>query len=244
MSTAKARIVAGTRRIARARRVARADVPAFLKQRAAYSEAKLDAEQVLTSARAEADRVRQEAEAAAKKIRDRVEEEWSAHQSRLAGVSDEVVERVVDRHKVENSARAIYSAMTEARKVRRDFEGMQPWLIELVETSVLRIIGDVDGRVRWAGLIREGLKSLRSRWDLSIACHPSDCDALQAAITEHPALSGADLTVHSDETLGEGACVLKHPDGMLDLCIASQVAELCRVLSEEIDATQAAGAGV
>ncbi len=215
-----------------ARVVRSTQVPEFMQAEKARTEIAVSAGDMVKDAEAKSAEILRLAEVAAAQTRDKIAAEWADHQRRMADVSAEVVGRVIDQRQMSEGARVISQTAVAAAAVRADFDALSPWLTELVETCVLRILGDIPASDRWGGTIRQSLKTIRSRWDLQLACNPADFDAISDIVARHPDLSGEGIQVKADYQLPPDTCILVHPDGAIDLSIKSLIGEICKYVDQ------------
>lgn len=185
----------------------------------------------ISGAQAAADRIVADAQQRAAQILEAAEANATRQVQQLQNMSDDALQRFLDERAVEHVAIAIKSILDEHAKLKRDFDATTPWIAELVETAVRRIIGRMPEDEVYRDIIASSMSELRDRWDLVLRCHPDKELIVTQVISQNERLRAAFREVQSDRSMAENAVWIVSAQGVLECSIETQIAALLRVVS-------------
>lgn len=150
------------------------------------------------------------------------------------------------RYQQEISALAMMDALFAAGRLTERFDALSPWIDQLVIKAVTRIVGAMPTDQKFLGPLKECLREARMDWQMRLRVHPQDYALLTRlrADPECEALFKAVADIVEDPLLAPGDCLLESPEGLIDVSIRAQVAQLCHELgvSRELAAFSGGGA--
>lgn len=188
------------------------------------------------SLREEAERIIRRAEHAGEMVQALAARERERLSSFLRDISDEELYKFIDAEKVK-SAIASFSTVLDATAImKRDFDSMQPWLAKLVESSVRRIIGELDDDDVLARIVSQALKEVdpgeHSHIRAGKVAYPKITEARRA----YPDNFDGIQSIICDETLSANALYLECNVGLTEIGIETQIDALAQILSQPMSA--------
>ncbi len=160
----------------------------------------------------------------------------AARDAELTQISDEVLQRFMNEHAIDDAARAVRYMVDLTARVREDFEDMSPWFRPLVRGAVEQIIGQMPEAEVWTGLVEQSLNEVRDRWELVLRCHPSRQAMLTELVASSDTLARAIREVQGDRDLSPLDCFLVSGQGVLDIGIETQLETFLRTVEMMFDA--------
>ncbi|MEM6941346.1 MAG: hypothetical protein AAF943_17950 [Pseudomonadota bacterium] len=199
------------------------DFEAALDAKVAKQRASEEADALLADAQAEAQRIIAAAEAEAEELREGI-----------AKISEQELEKFVNTRALDEVADSLVAILNESARLRADFNGLKPWLSDLLRTSLDRVLNEMPERLRIESALTQTMNEVRERWDLILRCHPDLAPMFKEVIGARRELSGAIKEVQVDRDLTAQDCFLIGHQGILDISIATQVDALVRALEKMI----------
>ncbi|WP_028957527.1 FliH/SctL family protein [Sulfitobacter sp. 20_GPM-1509m] len=197
-------------------RVQAATLDQWIEDDTARQTASRDAEAILVRARAEANRITAEAERRA-----------AARLADLSDLSDKQLETFIDKTRLEAAAKAMRQFTAESGRLTERFDALGPWVAEIVETILTRILDTLPKPELFQSMVARALSEARADWELSIRAAPSSVAALRAAICNDTGRPTGQFTaireIISDPRLSDGTVLLVSGQGAVDLSIETQI---------------------
>lgn len=187
------------------------------------------------AAQSDAVRIREEAEAEARRIIDAAQGRADEMDAEMRRIADQELGRFVETHAIDEAAKAVQEVLETAHRLRADFDQMTPWFGGFVQAAMEKITGELPRKKLWSGVVREGLKEQRERWDLKLRCHPALVDLMNEVLAEDDKLSEAITLVEGDRDIPRGTCHLVSKKGVLDISVKTQVKTLCRAIENMME---------
>ncbi len=192
-------------------------------------------EQHVKSAEDQAREIIVKAEEEAERIRKTLAREVKEHKAQLRNVADSQLEQFVDQQRIEKSAQATYALLATSTRIRADFDAMEPWLTELLETTVRKVVGNIPASTFWTELLTAELQNMRDRWNLILRCAPEDMAELEKLRQTNEALMSVVKEVQSDPDLPPKSCLVINANGALDIGIETRLNALRDVLTKNAE---------
>ncbi|MBQ7457138.1 MAG: HrpE/YscL family type III secretion apparatus protein [Desulfovibrio sp.] len=167
-----------------------------------------------------------------------------AHAREEAQAIKEDAERVYqERHKEGYEDGLIEGRMEQAEKMLETgmqaveyLQGLEQQIVDVVTSTVRKIIGDIDAKERIVGVVRTALDQVRGRQRVVIRVCPSDepnvREALAPMLARVSSARGIELV--ADTHLSEGDCVLESEMGVVDASLSVQLAAIEHALHAKI----------
>lgn len=184
--------------------------------------------------RSEAEKYIAQAKAEAENLREIVAAEENRLGARLQTISDAELKQFIDVEAIERSAEAFAAILTEAARIRTDFEALEPWLSGLVETALRKIIGTFDDADLVSRIVREGMAEMDPRDTITIRVHPGSLPATTEAMARFTDRFAAVGDVGADAGLAPGQIFLEGRGGFVDVSIETQLSALISGLQAEV----------
>ena len=107
-------------------------------------------------------------------------------------------------------------------------EGIESTLVNVVNQSIRKIIGEMDDKERIVAIVRNALNVVRGQQKVTVRVSPSDEEAvLQAMAAMTSSVSGSSfLTVMADVRLEKDSCILESELGVVDASLPTQIKAL------------------
>lgn len=153
-------------------------------------------------------------------------------EARVQQIAQTELERFVDEEAIDNVAAGVQVMLNAAETIRDEFDAYTPWMLEFVETSVMRITGVLPAEKLWAGLIEQGVSDLRDRFNLVLHCHPTKLTELREAVAGSKFLCKSVRDVFPDRSLGLDECLIQSGQGITDISLSTQLAAVLKALRE------------
>ena len=115
-------------------------------------------------------------------------------------------------------------------------ENIEHTLVDVVNTAVRKIIGELDEQDRIVRLVRSALNTVRGQQKVTVRVSPSDEPAVSHALAAMTASSSAEsfLTVLADSRLAKDSCILESELGVVDASLETQLKALEHAFKEKI----------
>ncbi len=186
----------------------------------------------LEKAHGQADKIIAEAREKALRIREESEKEAKEQRQSLFSIADKSLIDFVNKAQIEKSAEAFSEMLSASVHLRKEFDTMRPWLVDLIIQSVEQILGTIDPKDRMQKQIQQGLSDTRLRWNLILRVHPDDKTLLEDVMRDNSDSFATISEVQADSDLVRGSCLLVGDGGVLDLSLSTQLLELKKLLSD------------
>ncbi len=195
-------------------------------------EEKIGIAETLEKARGQAEKIVTEARENAQRIREDAKKETQEQRQSLYSIADKSLIDFVNTAQIEKSAEAFSEMLSASVHLRKEFDIMRPWLINLIVQSVEQILGTIEPKDRMQKQIEQGLSDTRSRWNLVLRVHPDDKALLEEVMRDNSDNFATISEVQADSDLVQGSCLLIGDGGVLDLSLSTQLRELKKLLSD------------
>ena len=176
--------------------------------------------------RAEAGRILDEAHREAEAIRRAAEAEAERHLLEAR--------RWADRDALTHDAERLVDVLAAGAEIRRGFEALAPWLVDLVDASLRRILGELAPADLTGRIVAAAVADLRLREGLTLRAAPEDVAEVMAARAAHPGRFEAVASVAADPDLPRGALVLDGAGGLVDVSVSAQIRRLRAHLERDL----------
>ncbi len=180
----------------------------------------------LANAEYEAARIIASAEAEAQAAQQEVDECSVALEARIAAAEESDYRAFVDQEKIKQRAIGAIELLDVAASIRAEFDEITPWLTDLVETCLRRIIGQLDPAEALAATLAQAVAELKTKSGLALRVAAVDHDAVKALIAQHPDRFAAVATVLPDAGLTPGIVYLEGKGGYASIGIEAQISAL------------------
>ncbi len=165
----------------------------------------LKAEEVQTFI--EADKILDEAKARAKEILENAEKAYEEQKAR--GYLDGQTEG-----KLEHAEKLMETALSSIEFL----EKIESTVVDIVNESIIKVIGELDADERIVRIVRTALQHVRNQQQIVIRVAPSDEKAVRSA----------------DPRLEQGSCVLESELGIIDASLSTQLKAIENALKNKI----------
>ncbi|WP_106743483.1 FliH/SctL family protein [Yoonia maritima] len=202
-----------------AQRITKADLSRRISLDAARKGALRSADEILDRARAQAAQITSAAEAASEQQR-----------AALGQLSDAQLAHFIDRTRIEGTAHAMLQIMSEATRLTERFDVIGPWVGDMVDTALRRILGTYEAQDLHRQIVAQALAEGRADWHVTIRVAPQDAAALRAALHDKAGQIRSDFAglreIVADPKLQKGSCLLVSDHGAVDISLETQVSAL------------------
>ena len=172
---------------------------------------------VTETARRSADRIIAAARATAEQITADLDRRQAALNARIQGMTDNELREFIDSQTLASSAKAIANLLSEASRIRSEFETLTPWLSTLVEKCISKIIGQLDDDTLMAKMGAQGVSEMQADHMLTLRVPSSDHARLLTIAERWPNAFAAVQTIMPDANVPEGELVLEGAAGLIKL---------------------------
>ncbi len=194
-------------------------------------EARIIEAQELQSTRKVVDDVLSSAEAKSQKI----EREAKKRRSLMESAARREIQKEMAETKRLATTLAVKEVLENAAKAHEKIDALTPWVEELVETCIRRIIGDLSQKDAIKGMVAEAIT--RNKRDLTYVLRAGlesyDASMKMAQDLEKTEFRGLIIDVNLDRDLPADALILVSTDGAMDISLETQL----RSLKEELGTT-------
>lgn len=185
------------------------------------------------SVRAEASRIIQEAQEVASALREEVSAESSRLNKKLSQISDEELKQFIDTEMIDRSVEAFAEMLHQSAKFKATLLDLSPWLINLVETCVRRLINSLDDTDLVSRLVSKGVEEFRDQTALTLTVHP-DCNTrLQATVAAYPERFSGITHLVTSAQVPSGLVRIHSSGGLVDVDLSAQLDRLITFLEAE-----------
>ncbi|MBO4317758.1 MAG: HrpE/YscL family type III secretion apparatus protein [Mailhella sp.] len=138
----------------------------------------------------------------------------------------------VEEGKLEHSEKMLETILSSVEFI----ENIEHTLVDVVNTAVRKIIGELDEQDRIVRLVRSALNTVRGQQKVTVRVSPSDEPAVSHALAAMTASSSAEsfLTVLADSRLAKDSCILESELGVVDASLETQLKALEHAFKEKI----------
>lgn len=115
-------------------------------------------------------------------------------------------------------------------------EGIEHTVVNVVNQSIRKIIGDMEDKERIVAIVRNALNVVRGQQKVTVRVSPADEAAVleaMAAMTSN-STGNAFLTVVSDARLERDSCILESELGVVDASLSTQLKALEKAFQSKI----------
>ncbi|MEP2783335.1 MAG: hypothetical protein ABJO67_02310 [Pseudoruegeria sp.] len=185
------------------------------------------AHNIVEDARTDADSKRKEAE------RDAVRQ-----RALMQSAAKRKISKEMEQTRRKATTIAVQEVMSSAAKVHKKFDALSPWIEDLVETSLRKILGTIPDPIVLQSIVTQAIS--QNRRELKYILRAGN-DVYTPALKlvedlEETVFRGLILDVEIDRKLDANSIILTSPDGALDISLETQLsavrAELAAVLKQ------------
>ena len=118
-------------------------------------------------------------------------------------------------------------------------EGIESTLVNVVNQSIRKIIGDMDDKERIVAIVRNALNVVRGQQKVTVRVAPADEAAVLEAMAGMTAGGGNSfMTVIADARLERDSCILESELGVVDASLSTQLKALENAFKSKIQQQQ------
>ncbi|MBQ3892945.1 MAG: HrpE/YscL family type III secretion apparatus protein [Mailhella sp.] len=135
--------------------------------------------------------------------------------------------------KMEHSEKMLETILSSVEFI----EGIEDTLVQIVNQSVRKIIGDMDSGERIVSIVRNALNNVRGQQKVTVRVAPGDEPAVSKALammTASPSGSASFLTILADARLQRDSCILESELGVVDASLETQLKALEHAFKSKI----------
>ena len=135
--------------------------------------------------------------------------------------------------KLEHSEKMLETILSSVEFI----EGIEDTLVQIVNQSVRKIIGDMDSNERIVALVRNALNTVRGQQRVTVRVSPADEPAVSKAfamMTASTPGSASFLTILADARLQRDSCILESELGVVDASLETQLKALEHAFKSKI----------
>ncbi|WP_299507312.1 hypothetical protein [uncultured Roseobacter sp.] len=129
----------------------------------------------------------------------------------------------IDREKIAARAAEAVELLGYAAYFQGEVEAIKPWLVDLVETCLHKVIGQLDPAEVLAATVAEAVAELKAKNMLSLRVAAADHIAVADLVAAHPSHFAAVEEVVPDAELLAGTVYLEGKGGFVDIGIGAQI---------------------
>lgn len=177
--------------------------------------AKNRAQSLIENAKREARRIVADAEA---KTRD------------FEALTNKELRSFIDEDRLKRHAKTFIKALSTINTMRKSHEAMTPWLIELVDTSVHRIIGEMDSAETTARIVKQGVRDLQDAEEVQLTVHPNTLDHAKSVKDTYPDMLAAVQKIATNPELDQDVFRLTCHVGSLDLSVDARLDRILELI--------------
>ena len=115
-------------------------------------------------------------------------------------------------------------------------EGIESTLVNVVNQSIRKIIGEMDDKERIVAIVRNALNVVRGQQKVTVRVSPADEEAVLKAMAAMTSSSSGSsfLTVIADARLEKDSCILESELGVVDASLSTQLKALENAFQSKI----------
>ena len=153
------------------------------------------------------------------------------------------ITKEMDETRRKATAIAVHEVLESAAKVHRKFDALTPWIEDLVETCLRRIIGTIPEPTVLQSIVTQAISQNRSELKYILRAGAEVYEPARKMVSdlEGTEFGGLILDVEIDRDLDPAAIILTSSDGALDISLETQMTavrkELEAVLGQANDAS-------
>lgn len=173
----------------------------------------------------EADKILDEAKARAKEILKNAEKAYEEQKAR--GYLDGQTEG-----KLEHAEKLMETALSSIEFL----EKIESTVVDIVNESIMKVIGELDADERIVRIVRTALQHVRNQQQIVIRVAPSDEKAVRSALEamiQNRSPRGF-LDISADPRLEQGSCILESELGIIDASLSTQLKAIENALKNKI----------
>lgn len=186
------------------------------------------AQEIIQSAKEKANEIIQDAE------RKRAEE----HRT-LSTISTAVLEEYIDKDAVKRHADIFVQLILQVKQIKDDRDRLEPWIVDLVQTCLRKVIGQLHDPDIVGGMVTEAIAALGVQEAVKVSFHPTMQASFDDALMQFPEQLGVVEKLATDPTLEPGiirvACAL----GSTEFSFEALLADTLRKLEDAVRAADA-----
>lgn len=186
------------------------------------------------TALSQADRVLQDAKAEAERIIDEARTASAAQHKKLTELSKAELRQFIDEDAIRRHAQSFVALLTEINRIKRNYASLTPWLIDLVETAVHKILGEIDVAEQTARIVGQAASELSMSHELTLRIAPEDHDKVMEARKRYPSLMGAISEVISDAGVPPEQMTLQCQAGEVTTSVTAHISAILGLLASRL----------
>lgn len=156
--------------------------------------------------------------------------------SELRDLADRAIDEVIDEDRLYQHARICALLFKQVSDLRNENEKLIPWLCELVETVVRKIIGEIEEPELITRLVREGLQRMPGCNDIVLTVHSSKRELLEEAQKAFPRLDMSIKSIEFDDAMNPELLSLRCKSGSIDFSVNTQIARVLELIRDSNEA--------
>jgi len=182
----------------------------------------------------EAKRLIDQAKELAVSLKKEVAYETQLLETQTKSLAGQELQRYIDTTTLERSVETFVAMGRQLEKVHSDFASMQPWLVQLVETALFKIVGSLDEKKVIALAVKEAMRELDPKDTIQMRVNPCDRNAMDQVMARYPSCFVGMGSLLTDPNIAPDRIVLENCAGFLDVSLATQISALSNYLLEEL----------
>ncbi len=193
-----------------------------------------DAGDIIEKARIQAGNIAKQAGEEADRIIEAAQQEASLIIDRSVNEGRELVHNIDREERIKAEKKSTDYLLNLTSDLQNQLTNIDGHLIDLVGNAIKKIIGEINETDLIERAVTQGLQELKDQYRLILLVHSSQFDAAQVAVSRFHSFVGHEEgpihRVEVDADLRPGECFLLSSGGLLDISIATQVANILEVL--------------
>lgn len=194
------------------------------------------------AAQNQAQRLISDAQKQAEEIIENARESAASQYRMLEELGEAELEAFINQDRLSRHAKLFVTLLNEVNTIRESHHEMLPWLVELVQTSLNRIIGEMDKTEATARFVRQAVRELHDTQVVRLLVHPENYEELCQARVAYPELMEAVVNITTDIELPLGELKLVCKIGSTQTSIAAcldRVLDIIATTPSIVDTTRA-----
>lgn len=150
----------------------------------------------------------------------------------LTSLSNDVLKTYIDEDKIRRHAEVFVEMLSVVQAIKTDHEALKPWLIQLVDTCVRKIIGDLDEPDLIRRTVETALKKMPGDGSFKLYFHPTMAEETETALKIHCKELAAISAGAPDPNLEPGQLRLEGQHAEAEISIEAQLEKIVETLAQ------------
>ncbi|MEM6339681.1 MAG: hypothetical protein AAF729_00920 [Pseudomonadota bacterium] len=180
----------------------------------------------LAQAEEHAARIRAEAAADIAQQKAELAEKEADLQARIANAEATAYQQALDHETIAAKAKESVAVLDEAARLRAASNDLAPWLTDLVDTALRKMIGQIHEADLLAALVKEAIAERAQKEELNLRIAVADHDRLKAIVLENEDRFTAISAIVPDASLPADTLYLEGKGGFVSIGIEAQLTAL------------------